>query len=136
MEHDSFDLNLAIREWREEFEQSGALKREDLDELESHLRDAVAAEQSAGRSPEQAFVVATRRIGPPCAIAPEFYKINTRNPWWARLGWMSLALLVPIIIFIFASGLGPKGPELRVLIALLVCLRLARALGRRTQRQG
>src|SRR4051794_3815451 len=55
----SFDLNLAIQRWRENLAQSSALRNENLNELESHLRDSIAALQTAGLSGEEAFVIAS-----------------------------------------------------------------------------
>ena len=46
----SFDLNRAIQSWRENLAQSPAFRGENLNELESHLRDSVATWQARGLS--------------------------------------------------------------------------------------
>jgi len=86
----SFDLSGAIQKWRRDLAQSAAFHRADLDELEAHLRDAIPALQAAGLSSEEAFVVASRRIGTRHTLESEFGKINSghsvRNrPWLAGL---------------------------------------------------
>ena len=86
----SFDLSGAIQKWRRDLAQSAAFHRADLDELEAHLRDAIPALQAAGLSSEEAFVVASRRIGTRQTLESEFGKINSghsvRNrPWLAGL---------------------------------------------------
>src|SRR4051812_39783566 len=58
-----FDLETAIGNWRAELAHSPAFKQENVDELEAHLRDAVARWKGTGLSSEEAFLIATRRIG-------------------------------------------------------------------------
>src|SRR5690349_14090776 len=41
----SFDLNRAVQQWRETLAQSPAFRGENLNELESHLSDSIAAWQ-------------------------------------------------------------------------------------------
>ena len=41
-----FDLNQAIQQWRDGLAQSPAIRGENLDELEVHLRDSVATLQA------------------------------------------------------------------------------------------
>jgi hypothetical protein len=80
----SFDLNLAIQHWRENLAQSPAFRSENLNELESHLRDSIAALQAKGLSAEEAFIIATRRIGPRKALESEFGKVNGTLLWLER----------------------------------------------------
>ena len=56
-----FDLNRAIRHWRENLTQTPALRSENLDELEAHLRDSVATLQLRSLSVEEAFSIGVRR---------------------------------------------------------------------------
>ena len=90
----AFDLNLAIRLWRENLAQSPALRTENLNELESHLRDSVAALQTRGLATEEAFLVATRRLGQSQQLEPEFSKLNRGNIWLGRAIWMLIGLQV------------------------------------------
>src|ERR1051325_853206 len=64
-----FDLNQAIQRWRENLGQSPAFRRENLFELESHLRDSVATLQRQGLSDEEALMVATKRLGSAAELA-------------------------------------------------------------------
>src|SRR6185312_3597451 len=90
----AFDLNLAIRLLRENLAQSPALRTENLNELESHLRDSVAALQTRGLATEEAFLIATRRLGQSQQLEPEFSKLNRGNIWLGRAIWMLIGLQV------------------------------------------
>jgi hypothetical protein len=83
-----FGLNRAIADWRHQLGQSPAYRADDLEEMESHLRDAVEQLRTAGLTDEEAFLVATRRVGPPQVLEAEFAKINGRSVWLDRLLWM------------------------------------------------
>jgi len=74
-----FDVNTAIRNWQDRLKRSPQFQDENLVELESHLRDSVARLQEAQLSEEEAFMVATHRIGSLEQLETEFGKIN-RNP--------------------------------------------------------
>jgi hypothetical protein len=87
-----FDLNAAIRQWRDSLGRSPQFRAENLDELEAHLRDSVSTLQGGGLSDEEAFLVATRRLGSAAALAPEFSKVNAREIWLNRLLWMLLGI--------------------------------------------
>jgi signal peptidase I len=80
----SFDLSGAIENWRRNLAQSAAFDGNDLDELEAHLRDAIPALQAAGLSPEESFLIASRRIGTRDALESEFGKINAGQAWLNR----------------------------------------------------
>jgi hypothetical protein len=90
----SFDLNRTMQSWRENLAQSPAFRGENLDELESHLRDSVATFETRGLSAEEAFLVATRRIGASSALEPEFGKVNQPTIWLDRFFWMLIGLQV------------------------------------------
>lgn len=78
-ESTSFDLNRAIRDWREKLVQSPHFKAENVAELESHVHDSVVTLQSKGLSSEESFLIATRRVGSMENLEPEFAKVNP-NP--------------------------------------------------------
>jgi len=88
----SFDLNLTIQRWRENLGQSPAFRSENLNELESHLRDSIATLQTRGLSSEEAFMVAAKRIGKGGALETEFAKVNAQAVWFDRLLWMVIGL--------------------------------------------
>lgn len=97
----SFDLNRAIQQWREKLGQAPALRRENLDELESHLGDLIAVLQTHGLSAEESFMVATKRIGKEDSLQAEFGKVNGGTVWLDRTLWM----LIGIQVWGFVSGL-------------------------------
>ena len=90
----SFDLNLAIQQWRETLAQSPAFRSENLDELESHLRDSTAVLQTRGLSAEEAFMVATKRMGKRGSLETEFGKVNGQAVWLDRILWMLIGVQV------------------------------------------
>lgn len=90
----SFDLNQAIRGWRDDLRRSPHLRQEDLLELESHVMDSMAAFRAKGLADDEAFVLATRRLGAPSGLAPEFAKINRTEVWLNRLLWMLIGVQV------------------------------------------
>ncbi|HEX5219768.1 MAG TPA: permease prefix domain 1-containing protein [Verrucomicrobiae bacterium] len=67
-----FDLNHSIQEWRESLAKSPAFSRENLDELESHLRDSVHTLVETGLSKQQAFQAAVQRCGNRKQLATAF----------------------------------------------------------------
>jgi hypothetical protein len=89
-----FDLNAAMQRWREQLSQSPNFRQENLEELETHLRDAVSAWRGRGLSEEEAILVATRRIGGALALETEFAKVNVREIWLNRLLWMLAGALL------------------------------------------
>lgn len=86
-----FDLNHALRQWCETLGRSPSLGREDLEELEGHLREATAALTRQGLSEEEAWLVALRRLGGSSVLDPEFAKVNG-GVWSRRLLWMLLGV--------------------------------------------
>ena len=88
----SFDLNRRIEQWRANLATSPSFHGENLDELESHLRDSVATMQSRGLSADEAFLIATRRIGTSSALESEFAKVNGKALWFDRCLWILIAV--------------------------------------------
>lgn len=95
-----FDLNRAIQQWRENLAQSPAFRGENLNELESHLCDSISAWQTRGLSPEEAFIIATRRVGQGGALESEFGKVNETVVWLDRFFWM----LIGYQVWTFIAG--------------------------------
>jgi hypothetical protein len=93
-----FDLNAAIERWRNNLRQSPSIRPENLNELETHLRDSVTAFRKAALSEEEAFLIAARRLGGATTLEPEFAKVNGREVWLSRLLWMLVgAQLWPLV---------------------------------------
>lgn len=101
----AFDLSAAIQQWRERLAQSPAIGRANIDELESHLHDSMAALQSKGLSAEEAFLVAVQRIGRADRLEPEFAKVNGRRIWLDRVLWMLLGIQLYGLVLGVARGL-------------------------------
>ena len=93
-----FDLNQAIQRWRQNLGQSPALQSENLDELESHLRDAVATLQTSGLSAEEALLIGVKRIGRNASLETEFGKVNGKVIWLDRFLWMLIGYQVWVFI--------------------------------------
>src|SRR6478752_1984063 len=93
-EPSQFELESAVREWRNRLSQSPQFRAENLNELEAHLRDSVAMLCSQRLTDEEAFLVATHRIGAGAALESEFAKVNAREVWLNRVMWMLLGIPV------------------------------------------
>ena len=77
-----FDLNAAIRRWQQNLATSPAFKADNLEELASHLRASVQKLVATGLSDEEAFLIATRRIGERGLLEREFGKVNLGMTSW------------------------------------------------------
>jgi hypothetical protein len=89
----AFELNRAIQGWRANLGQSPALQHENLDELESHLRDSISSLQSRGLSQVEAFQIATQRLGAAEELNAKFSKANPVTVWRQRALWMLAGML-------------------------------------------
>lgn len=110
-----FDLNQAIQSWRENLAQSPAFHDENLDELESHLRDSISTLQTNGLAANEGFLVATMRIGSDAFLKSEFGKVNPQAVWLERALWM----LVGIQFWSFVSGVIASSTRSAVSFALV-----------------
>lgn len=93
-----FDLNHTIDNWRSAFSQSGECSKEDVQELESHLREQVAALTKSGLSEQEAFLVSVSRLGIPNEVCAEYAKANPVQMWRHRLYWMAAGVFCWIAI--------------------------------------
>jgi hypothetical protein len=100
-----FDLKDAIRQWRDSLAASPACRPDDLDQLESHLRDSVTTLQTTGLSLREAFWVAKSRLGTNDQLSCEFAKVNAGQIWFDRVLWMLMGSLFLGCINTFAAGL-------------------------------
>ncbi len=141
----TFDLKAALQCWRAELEKSSSFRKDDLDELESHVCDSAEALKAQGLTDEEAFLIAIRRTGQQEQLAAEFATINGSSVWLERLVWMAIgifglpALLTParllldtessagLLVFIdWVSGLVPL-----LMLPLLLVMGLRPALLRK-----
>lgn len=93
METASFDLNDSIAAWRHRMLEASVSRPEILDELEAHLRDSVVALQSKGLNAEEAFIIASRRMGGQEPLAAELTKVHPGEWITSRLAWMLFGML-------------------------------------------
>jgi hypothetical protein len=96
-----FQLENAIHNWKDKLYQSNTLTHSDIEELETHLIDEVSALKDKGLSEEEAFYVASNRIGSVDLLSCEFAKVNFNTLWMKRIVW----LLSGYIIISFAQKL-------------------------------
>ena len=101
-----FDLNDAIRRWHRSLSESPAFRADDLEELESHARGSVATLVASGLSEEEAFFVATRRMGNAESLREEFAKVNSGHLWLHRALWMLGGILLSQLIIPLAHLAG------------------------------
>jgi hypothetical protein len=116
----TFDLNAAVQSWRLELAKSTSFHVDDLDELESHVRDSTASLQALGLTAEEAFLIAIRRTGSRDALAAEFAAINGSSIWLDRLlwmtgGWIAMSVLLSVVVTLLVgtglTWLRRRGPE-------------------------
>jgi len=87
-------LEEEIRSWRASLEASQTLTREDLDELECHVREDVEDLRSRGLVESEALWLAFRRTGDPVALATEYHKVNPGLPWARKWYLMSIGFVL------------------------------------------
>lgn len=91
-----FDLEKAIRSWRRHLRREAFLNRAVLDELESHLRDAVDTLAQKGRTRKQAFEQAVQQLGDAASLRHEYSKLHSGRRWFFAV--LRLMLVVPLTI--------------------------------------
>ena len=93
-----FDLNEAVAAWRRRLAAQPDLQQADLDELEDHLRESASELEAAGLSGEEAFAVASRRLGDPDALAGEFAAADPGLRRRLRLRWIVVGALAMLVL--------------------------------------
>ncbi|PYR38060.1 MAG: hypothetical protein DMF90_04675 [Acidobacteria bacterium] len=74
-------LEEQIAQWRTYVRRRKALHSPDVDELEGHLRDQLAALAEAGLAGDEAFLVAVKRMGSLDALSREFARAHSERLW-------------------------------------------------------
>jgi hypothetical protein len=74
-------LELEIAEWRAFIGQDPALNGRDVEELETHLRDQIAELITVGLAPDEAFLVAMKRMGKLEDLSREFASEQSGRLW-------------------------------------------------------
>jgi len=101
-----FELESALRDWTARLNASDAMRRTDIEELDQHIRDSMIALKTSGLSDEEAFLVATHRVGPSSHLQREFHKVNGGYIWRQRLFWMLAGFLALSIGELVISAMG------------------------------
>lgn len=90
----AFDLETAIQQWQQRLAGEPSVSADGLAELEEHLRTAIDELRSKGLSAQEAYHIATHRLGEPKAIGTEFQQVNPTEVWRRRVLWMAIGCLV------------------------------------------
>jgi hypothetical protein len=70
-----------IAQWRAYLHRRQAVQGPDVEELEGHLRDQLAALTESGLTAEEAFLVAVKRMGSLDALSREFARAHSERLW-------------------------------------------------------
>ena len=70
-----------IAQWRNYLRRRQAVHGPDVEELEGHLRDQLAALTEAGLAADEAFLVAVKRMGNLDALSREFARAHSERLW-------------------------------------------------------
>ncbi|WP_179333189.1 permease prefix domain 1-containing protein [Winogradskyella costae] len=71
-----FNLNKNIEIWKSELSQKSNMTKDNINELESHLRDEIHELKLLGLNTEESLLIAEKRIGNVEDLSTEFGKIN------------------------------------------------------------
>jgi hypothetical protein len=74
-------LEEQIAQWRSYLRSRQAIHAVDVAELEDHLREQIAALTAAGLTPDEAFLVAVKRLGGLDALSREFAREHSERLW-------------------------------------------------------
>jgi hypothetical protein len=74
-------LEEQIAHWRDYLRRRRVIHGPDVEELEGHLRDQVAALTEAGLASDEAFLVAVKRMGSLDALSREFAREHSQRLW-------------------------------------------------------
>lgn len=74
-------LEEQIAQWRTYLRRRQGVHGPDVEELEGHLRDQLAALTEAGLAGDEAFLVAVKRMGSLDALSREFARENSERLW-------------------------------------------------------
>jgi hypothetical protein len=75
------ELAPQFTEWRGYMGRRRAVSESDVDELEDHLRDTVGDLVGAGLRPDEAFLVAVKRMGSQDELSREFARVHSERLW-------------------------------------------------------
>jgi len=95
-----FDLEAKIAEWRKQMRAAGVEQGEEIEELETHLREEIERRMRIGATAQEAFELACREVGPASILGAEFDKVSKTK----RRKQMTRTLA--ILVALFATNFG------------------------------
>ncbi len=101
-----FDLNRQIDLWKRAFAANRTCSTDELEELESHLREQIEAMIAAGLSQEEAFAKSISRLGDPHAVCREFAKNEFKGDWLAIRAGNAMVALVGVAAVVVGIAVG------------------------------
>ena len=104
-----FQLEEHLRDWSQRFSESEAMRGADIEELAGHLRDSMADLTANGLDEQEAFFIATFRLGEPATLCREFRKVNNHLVWQQRLLWMVAGCLVFELVRLLVATVASLG---------------------------
>ena len=99
-------LATLVANWRTQAAQEETLGAEQLAELESHLLDSVDHLRELGLNDEEAFLLASRRLGQPQALAQEYRAADPALRWRKCLTWMLAGVILQMTIGVLSQIFG------------------------------
>ncbi|MET0813515.1 MAG: permease prefix domain 1-containing protein [Microbacterium sp.] len=111
---EDFALEPAIAQWRSAVSAQRAIAPADADELESHLRDRVDELESAGLAPDEAFLIAIKRLGAIDRLTDEYAREHS-DRLWKQLTPAASAPAQPLwtaVVFAIVAAAAVKIPSL------------------------
>jgi hypothetical protein len=103
MTKETFSLERALAEWRQQLRGAGVEEPARLDELENHLREDVERQIKSGTDAKPAFEIAAKRIGPATALGAEFSKVEITIPNWEQRMMRIYCVAFPIFYLCLAG---------------------------------
>ncbi|MFH1718443.1 MAG: hypothetical protein ABIF19_13900 [Planctomycetota bacterium] len=97
-----FDLNEQIHKWRNRLAQSQSLGKEDIDELEGHLRAEIDGLNAFKLSDDEKFWIAAHRLGNIESLSNEYAKINRGMVFRQKASLMITGILIYMMTAYFA----------------------------------
>ncbi|MCA1586976.1 MAG: permease prefix domain 1-containing protein [Acidobacteria bacterium] len=113
---DRSPLEEQIAQWRVYLRRRRAIHGPDVEELEVHLRDQMAALTEAGLAGDEAFLIAVKRMGSLDALSREFAREHSERLW------------KQLVIAPEAAGEPGKATRTEVLIVLILAIAAAVAI--------
>ena len=92
-----YDLGQSIINWKSAISNDGRCSTDEVEELETHLRDQIADLVDVGLSEQEAFTIAVSRLGVPNELCSEYEKASPMRLWRKRI--FALFLAVPALGF-------------------------------------